>query len=237
MKRALYLEDSFCKEFDATVTSVKDDKFVVLDSTAFYPTSGGQPYDTGKMVTEDGRSVNVIFVGKFDDISHQVEPEGVLKEGDNVHCTIDWDRRYKLMRMHTAAHIFMQVLHNEMGALGTGNELGIDESRIDFSLDNYDPELMKKAIDDANDVVQQDLPVSVEFMNREEAMKIPGITKLAKGLPAHITDVRLVSIGDFDRQADGGTHVHSTKEIGEIVFVKAKNKGQGRKRAYFRLEP
>ncbi|MDD9953530.1 MAG: alanyl-tRNA editing protein AlaXM [Candidatus Woesearchaeota archaeon] len=235
MPRALYLEDSYLKEFDAEVVSVKDEKFVVLDNTGFYPTSGGQPFDTGKMIC-DGKEYPVVFVGKFDGaISHQVEGAG-LKAGDKVHCVIDWDRRYKLMRMHTAAHIFMQVLHNDCGALGTGNELGVDESRIDFSLDNYDPEQMQAYIAHANEVIAQDLPVSVDFKTREEAMQIPGITKLAKGLPEHIQDVRIVSIGDFDVQADGGTHVHSTKEVGKIVFVKAKNKGKGRKRAYFRVD-
>ena len=231
------MEDSYLKEFDATVESVKDGKFVVLDNTAFYPTSGGQPYDTGTMMTGDGREVKVVYVGKFGGkISHQVEPEGVLQEGDTVHCEIDWDRRYKLMRMHTAAHIFMQVLHNKMGALGTGNELDVDKSRIDFSLDEYDPELMQSAIDEANEIVARDLPVTVEFMTRAEAEKEPSLTKLAMGLPENITDVRIVSIGDFDRQADGGTHVRSTKEVGKIVFLNSKNKGKGRKRAYFTVE-
>ena len=134
-----------------------------------------------------------------------------------------------------------------MTILGTRPEI-IRLSRIIEKLDslcdhvlvhtgqNYDPELMKKAINDANEILKQDLPISVTFKTREEAMKIPGITKLAKGLPEHIQDVRIVSIGDFDVQADGGTHPRSTKEVGQIVFIKAKNKGKGRKRAYFTVE-
>ena len=133
----LCIEDNYLKEFDAVVESVKDDKFIVLNQTAFYPNAGGQPYDTGIMKTEDGKEYEVVFVGKFDEkISHEVDNKEnpPLKENDNVHCTIDWDRRYKLMRMHTAAHILSRVLHQKTGAVTSGNQLGIDKSRIDFTL-------------------------------------------------------------------------------------------------------
>ncbi len=233
MTRDRYLEDSFVREFTAKVVSVNG-KYVVLDDTGFYPASGGQPHDTGVMEA-NGNEYTVVYVGKFDGkVSHEVDKEG-LTVGDTVHCRLDWDRRYRLMRMHTAAHVLMQTLYLDLGALGTGNELGVEQSRIDFSLEKYDPALLQKAIDDANETLARNLPVTVSFMTREEALKIPGITKLAKGLPDHLTEVRVVSIGDFDVQADGGTHVKSTKEVGRIVFVKAKNKGQGRKRVYFTL--
>ncbi|MBR9700895.1 alanyl-tRNA editing protein [Candidatus Woesearchaeota archaeon] len=238
MSRALYMGDSYLKEWDTKVKSVKDGKFVVLEDTAFYPTSGGQPHDEGTITLEDGEPVKVIYVGKFGDaVSHQVEPENVLKPGDTVHCKIDWDKRYRLMRMHTAAHIFMQVIHNATGALATGGQLGLEKSRIDFSLDDYEPEKFKGYIEKANDVIQQDLKISAIFTTREEAMKVPGFTKLAKGLSPDITDVRMLSIGDFDTQADGGTHVKSTIEIGRLIFLGAENKGKGRKRAKYTIEP
>src|SRR3989344_4630266 len=123
MTTALYLADSYAKECAANVLFLKDGKFVVLDQTVFYPKSGGQANDTGIIRTNDGREVKVIFVGKFDgQISHQVQPENVLKEGDKVHCIIDWDRRYKLMRMHTSAHLLSAVINKESGVLITGNE-------------------------------------------------------------------------------------------------------------------
>ena len=109
----LYMNDMFMKEFDAKVISVKDDKFIVLDKTAFYPKSGGVDCDTGIMKTEDGKEYNVIFVGKFSgEISHEVNSSG-LKEGDIVHCVLNWDRRYKLMRYHTSAHILSAVFRLE----------------------------------------------------------------------------------------------------------------------------
>ena len=134
MENALYMTDSYLKEFEAVVESVKDDKFVILDQTAFYPQGGGQPHDTGVMQLNDD-DYPVIFAGKFEGkISHEVSKPG-LKVGDKVTGKIDWERRYRHMRMHTAAHIIDAVLFNESGALCTGNQLGLEKSRIDFSLD------------------------------------------------------------------------------------------------------
>ena len=230
----LYLTDSYLKEFDATVKSIKDGKFVVLDQTAFYPSSGGQAHDTGVITTEDGNQVNVIFVGKFSgQISHQVEPENVLKEGDIVHCTINWNHRYKLMRMHTAAHLLSAIMHKEAGALITGNQLEEDRSRIDFSMENFDKEKIQEYLAKANEYIQQDKPVTISFMPREEALKIPGMVKLAGALPPDIKELRIVEIQDIDKQADGGTHVKSLKEIGEIIFLKAENKGKSNRRVYY----
>ena len=125
MKNALYMNDSYIKEFEANVESIKDNKFVVLDRTAFYPTGGGQPHDTGFLVC-NGEEYPVVYTGKFSgQISHEVSKIG-LKAGEKVTGRIDWDRRYRLMRMHTAAHIIDAVLYKEAGALCTGNQLNID---------------------------------------------------------------------------------------------------------------
>src|SRR3989338_4764046 len=122
MTSAIYLTDSYQKECTATVISVKDGKFVILDQTVFYPKSGGQANDEGVINTSAGREVKVIFVGKFDgQISHKVEPENVLKEGDKVTCIVNWERRYKLMRMHTAAHLLSAIMNKETNVLITGN--------------------------------------------------------------------------------------------------------------------
>lgn len=231
---ALYLKDHYLKEFDAEVVEVKDDKYLVLDQTAFYPSSGGQPHDTG-VISKDGEEFKVVYCGKFDGkISHEVDKPG-LKVGDKVHCVLDWDRRYKLMRSHTAAHIISEVIHRESGALITGNQLDVDKSRTDFSVDDYDPEKMEEYIAKANEIVEKDLPVTVEFVPREEAMKIPQVSKLAKGLPESLKTIRLVRIGDFDVQGDGGTHVKSTMEIGKIEMVSCKNKGKNNRRMYFKV--
>ncbi len=233
-----YMSDAYTKEFDATVTSVKDGKFVTLSTTYFYPSSGGQPHDTGVLRTKDGKEVKVIYAGFFDGtVSHQVEPEDVLKEGDEVHGVIDWERRYKHMRMHTAAHLVSYVFEHEKGAKVTGNQIGEDKTRIDYQLDDYNPEELRGFEDKVNELIARDLPVSAEVLPRAEAEeKLERLTTLAMGFPEEITEVRLLSIGDVDVQADGGTHVKSTKEIGKVRFLKFDNKGKNNRRVYFTLE-
>ncbi|MBU0665899.1 MAG: alanyl-tRNA editing protein AlaXM [Nanoarchaeota archaeon] len=235
MSEALYMEDSYLKEFDAKVVSVSDGKFVVLDKTAFYPNSGGQPFDEGVM-KQDDEEFKVVFVGKFSgEISHEVNRHG-LKKGDKVHCVIDWDKRYKLMRAHTSAHIVSTLIHNEMGALISGNQLGVDKVRIDFSLDDYDAEKMVEYIKKANEIAKKGMDVKAYYLPRDEAMKIPSVVKLANALPPAIDTLRIVEIGDFDKQADGGTHVKNTSEIGELEFMKAENKGKNNRRVYYSLK-
>ncbi len=237
MTLALYLKDSFLRECEATVVSVKDGKYVVLDHTVFYPKSGGQAQDEGSFKTSDGQEVKVVFVGKFgEEISHEVQPEGVLKEGDKVHCSIDWNRRYTLMRMHTSAHLLSALMYKDAGVLITGNELQPDKSRMDFDLETFDAELMKKYIAQANEAIKQKIPVKTYFLPKEDAFKIPGVVKLAHAFPPDIKELRIVEIEGIDIEADGGTHVNNLAEIGEIVFLKIENKGKGRKRVYYTLK-
>jgi len=240
MAEALYMDNCYLKEFDAKVISVKDGKFVVLDRTAFYPASGGQAHDTGRIVRKsDGQEFSVVFCGKFGgEISHEIVPvEGKeLKEGDEIHGIIDWGRRYKLMRMHTASHIMSGFFQKESGALITGNQLDVDKSRIDFSLEKFDRELIDGYIKKSNELVDKDVQIRIYKMPREEVEKDPSMVKLAKGLPPGIKELRIVEIEGFDRQPDGGTHVKSTKEVGRIVFLKAKNQGANNRRVYFTLE-
>ena len=139
------------------------------------------------------------------------------------------------MRSHTATHILAETIFKETNALITGNNIDIDKCRIDFDLENNDVELMKKSVEDANKVISRHLPIKVEFMPREEAEKIPQLSKLAKGLPPSLTEVRVVSIGDYDIQGDGGTHVHNTKEIGKIEFIKVDNRGKNNRRIYIQI--
>jgi misacylated tRNA(Ala) deacylase len=234
MTRALYLEDSYLRECDATVVSVKDGKYVVLDQTIFYPKGGGQPWDTGKVLRGD-EAYNVVYVGKFSgEISHEVDRSG-LKERDKVHCVLDWERRYKLMRSHTAAHLFASLLCTGTGALVTGNQLEQDKIRFDFSLDEFDPEILKKYVDKSNGLFREDIPVKWYELPREEALKIPGVIKMADAFPPDIPRLRIVEIVGVDRQADGGTHVRNLKEVGQIKVLKTENKGKQNRRIYFAL--
>lgn len=233
--KELYMQDSYLKEFEATIESVKDDKFVVLDKTAFYPLSGGQPYDTGIFI-KDGEEFPVVYVGKFSgQISHEVGKPG-LKQGDKIIGRIDWDRRYKLMRMHTAAHVLSAIFHNKAGAMITGGNLDLEKSRIDFSLENFDREKIQEYCNLANEIIQKDFPVKMYFLPREEAMKIPDIVKLANALPPQVKELRIVEIEGVDKQADGGCHVKTLKEIGKIEILKAENKGKNNRRVYYTVK-
>lgn len=235
MENALYMNDSYLKEFDAEVASVKDDKYVVLDKTAFYPSGGGQPNDTGIM-TCNGEEFPVVYVGKFDGkISHEVSKPG-LKIGDKIIGRIDWDRRYRLMRMHTAAHIIGAILYKEAGALYTGNQLGLDKSRIDFSLDVLDREKIQQYISMANEWVQKAVDIKMYYLPREEALKIEGIVKLASIMPPEVKELRIVEIPGIDLQADGGTQVKNTSEIGQISLVAIENKGKNNRRMYYAVD-
>jgi len=237
MTNTLYLLDCYLKEFEATVESVKDDKYVVLDKTAFYPNAGGQPYDTGKLIRlSDSAEFSVVFVAKFGDvISHEFSPAG-LKPGDKVRGIIDWDRRYRHMRMHTAAHVIANVIEKEAGAKITGNQLGLDKSRIDFSLDNFDREKFSEYEKKANEIIKENRKVNLSIVSREEAeQKLSRLTTLAKGFPPEIKEVRLVEIENFTIEGCGGTHLSSTGEIKGIKIAKLENKGKDNRRMYFEL--
>ncbi len=235
MDDAAYLNDSYLKELDAEVINVKDDKFVVLDKTIFYPNSGGQPNDTGKMLHDD-KEYLVTFVGKFDGkISHETDKPG-LKIGDKVRCVINWERRHKLMRSHTASHVLSAVFEKNCGTKITGNQLGIDKCRMDYNTEEFDKDKINKYIAEANDIIKKDLPITVSYMAREEVLKDSSLVKLANAFPPNIDILRIVQIGNVDKQADGGTHLKSTKEVGQIIFLKAENKGANNRRIYFEVQ-
>ncbi|NCN38805.1 MAG: alanyl-tRNA editing protein AlaX [Candidatus Aenigmarchaeota archaeon CG_4_10_14_0_8_um_filter_37_24] len=235
MSKILYLSDCYLKEWDAAVA--KDNgKYIVLDQTAFYPNSGGQPCDTGTMKTENGNEYKVVYVGKFSgDVSHEVD-NGGLKAGDKVHCRIDWDRRYKLMRMHTAAHVFSRVIFDETGAVTSGNQLDLDKSRIDFTLENLDKGKIKEWEKKANEIIAGGRNLKISFYPREEAFKIPDFIRTSKLLvPEDLKTIRIVEIEGLDQQACGGTHLKNISEIGKIEVLKVENKGKNNRRIYFRL--
>lgn len=233
MTKALYMDDSYLKAWDAEVISVSKERFIVLDKTAFYPRGGGVEWDTGTMTTTDGKEFKVVYAGKFSgEISHEVEQTG-LKEGDTVHCQLDWDRRYLLMRYHTAAHVLSGVFFNEYDLKVTGNQLTTEKGRIDLNMDELDVDRIKDAVDRSNDLIKKDLPVEIYAISRKDAESDPALFKLAMGFPHDIQEIRIVDIKGFDRQADGGCHVKSLTEIGSIRFMDAVNKGKDFKRVYF----
>ncbi|MHA1443340.1 MAG: alanine--tRNA ligase-related protein [Candidatus Hodarchaeales archaeon] len=235
MEEALYLNDMYLQEFEAEVISVTDEKFIVLSQTAFYPKSGGVSYDQGVLI-RGNEEFKIVFVGKFSGkISHEVEKEG-LKVGDRVTGKLDWNRRYTLMRYHTAAHVLSGAFFKYLKAKITGNEISIDQGRIDFNLEDFNRTLIEEQVEKSNEIINTDHLVEVYSLSRTEVEQNPNLTKLAMGLPKKIQTIRIVDIKGFDRQPDGGCHVKSLKEIGKISIKKLVNKGKSNRRLYFTLE-
>lgn len=228
--RTLYLEDSYLLEFDATVESANNDR-IILDRTAFYPQSGGQPYDTGSF-HKDGQKFNVLRV-EAPGPAHIVDRMG-LRGGDSVHGTIDWERRYGLMRGHTACHILSAAIFQETGAKITGNQIDLKRSRVDFSLESFDKTKMEEYVDLANEIIKENHRVETAILPKAEALGNPDLIRLAMELPER-EEIRVVSVEGVDAQACGGTHVRSTIEVGGIRMIKAENKGKANRRVYFEL--
>ncbi|UCB59268.1 MAG: alanyl-tRNA editing protein [Thermoplasmatales archaeon] len=236
MVKALYMDDSYLREWDAVVESVSQKKFIILDKTAFFPKGGGVEYDIGTITTEDKQVFNVVYTGKFSGkISHEVEKAG-LQEGDKVHCLLDWERRYLLMRYHTATHVLSGVLFKDYNLKVTGNQLTTDKARVDLNMAEMDVNIIIKSIEKSNEIIEKKLPVDIFYKSREEAEKEPDLFKLAIGFPHDIDNLRIVDIKGFDKQADGGCHVKNLKEIGTIIFKDFINKGKNFKRVYFTIE-
>jgi misacylated tRNA(Ala) deacylase len=234
LTKALFLEDSYLREAPSKVVAVKDGKYVTLDQTIFYPKGGGQPHDTGKIL-KGSEVYQVVYVGKLSgEISHEVDRPG-LQQGDTVRCVLDWDRRYKLMRSHTAAHVLAALLNKGTGALITGNQLEEDHVRFDYNLERFEKSLLEMYLSKANELFGKDIPVKGYELPREEALKIPGVVKMAEAFPPDLPVLRIVEIVGLDRQADGGTHVKNLEEIGKVDLVKTENKGKNSRRIYFKL--
>lgn len=231
MTKKLFWDDAYTKEFSATVASC-DGNQVVLDQTAFHPKGGGLVGDTGSL---EGVKVLDTIKGDGDSIVHVSESPATWTPGSSVHGLIDWERRYRIMRMHTSAHLLSSIFNKETGALITGNQIEPDKSRIDFSLENFDREKMLLHCKQANEAIMKNPPVKTYFMQREEAMKIPGIIKLAAAAPPDVKELRIVEIEGYDIQADGGVHVKELGEITKIDPLKFENKGKSNRRLYFTI--
>lgn len=228
--RTLYLEDGYLQEFDATVEWANGDQ-IILDRTAFYPQSGGQPSDTGSLL-KNGQEFNVLRVEAPGPI-HIVDRMG-LRKGDSVHGIIDWVRRYRFMRSHTACHILSAVIFQETGAKITGNQIDITGSRIDFSLEPFDKTKITDYVNHANEIISEDHRVETAILPKAEALSMPDLVRLAMELPDR-EEIRVVGVVGVDAQACGGTHVRSTIEVGGIKLIKAENKGRANRRVYFEL--
>ena len=214
----LYHQDSYLKEFDAVVTDVDETNHgVILDRTAFFPGGGGQPADFGNL-TFGGQTYPVKRAKRIKgEIVHLLEGDPSLPEvGAAVTGEIDWEHRYKLMRTHTAMHILCGVIWRDYEASVTGGNMEPLQGRMDFEFETMRKELVETIEEAVNAEVAKARPISTRILPREEAFQIPDLIRTKINLlPKFIQEVRVVEIEGLDLQADGGTHVKNTLEVGQ----------------------
>jgi misacylated tRNA(Ala) deacylase len=235
MTELLCHKDSYVKEFEGKVVQVTD-KGVVLDRTAFYPGGGGQPSDTGTL--EAGSRVYKVtgVSGKGGVIVHEIDGEKPAV-GSAVKGRVDWERRYQLMRTHTALHILCGVIWRDYGAQVTGGDMKPLEARMDFELESMTADFAQQVEAKVKAEVSQARPVHARVLPREEAFQIPDLIRTKINLlPPQIQQVRVVDIQGLDMQADGGTHVANTREVGRIKVVGHESKGRINKRLRIAVE-
>jgi misacylated tRNA(Ala) deacylase len=232
MTRQLAHTDAYLKEFDASVVAINpEENRVTLNETAVYPGGGGQPCDYGWL---DNTAVTKVK-RQDNDIWHWLAGEPPAA-GTTVHGRLDWDRRYKLMRTHTAFHILCGVVWRDYGAQVTGGNMDVLKGRMDFEFETLRQELVREIEEKLNVEVAAARAVTVRSLPREEAFQIPDLIRTKINLlPAGITEIRVVEIVGLDLQADGGTHVANTREVGTISVAGYKSKGKINKRLMLEL--
>lgn len=242
MTHLLYYDDAYCQTFATTITAVDTtdgNLRVTLTETAFYPGGGGQPNDEG-WLTIEGNRYCVSKVKKEGDhlwhtLSANVDPPE-LAIGMAVQGEVDWERRYKLMRTHTAMHILCGVVWRDYEASVTGGNMDPGKSRMDFEFASLTRDLIGEIEAKCNAEIAAARAIRTQILPREEAFQIPDLIRTKINLlPKGITEVRTVEIAGLDLQADGGTHVNNTSEVGCMKIVDYKSKGAINKRIYIEL--
>ena len=236
MTELLYLLDSYLREFTATVTEVLEEG-VVVNRTAFYPQGGGQPSDTGVLRDDSGREFVVAKVEKIKGkVVHRIQGDQPSL-GTAVTGYLDWGHRYKLMRTHTALHVLCGVIWRDYGAQVTGGNMEPLKARMDFELESMSAAFSDEVEAKINAEVAAGHPVRIDILPREEAFQIPDLIRTKINLlPEGIREVRVVEIEGLDLQADGGTHVANTREVGRILVAGHESKGRINKRLRIEIE-
>lgn len=254
----LYHEDSYLREFEAHIVALETTDVagaqrlaLALDRTAFYPGGGGQMADRGTL-TVGASTLPLAGLRKADDLVwHELAPEPLAalanqREGEStadaaarlglvvgapISGALDWDFRYQMMRTHTALHLLCGLIFRDYGAQVTGGQMYPDRARMDFSMESFTPDVARAIEARVNTAIQEDHPIRVYRLPRDEAMRIPDLIRTKVNLlPPEIAELRIVEIVGVDLQADGGTHVRSTREVGAVKVGKTENKGKQNKR-------
>ena len=231
MTEAICQTDAYARTNEATVEEVLTDA-LVLDRTVFYARSGGQPGDTGRIRWAAGEVPVTDTYQRDDRYRHQIDPNAVLPTpGTRVTAEIDWPRRHLLMRTHTALHVLSGIVWREFGAKVTGGNMVPGEARMDFELDSMSAEFGRDVEARLNAAIGEDHPVTVLFLPRAQALSDLDLIRTKVNLiPENVDPIRIIDIEGIDRQADGGTHVKSTNEIGDVRVMKTESKGKAFKR-------
>jgi misacylated tRNA(Ala) deacylase len=232
--KQLYLYDSYDRDFETKINWIKDDQ-VVLDQTLFHPLTGGVSFDMGYLEkgNEEHKVLRVEINHETKEIIHFLKSEENLILGDVVKGVLDWERRYRLMRLHTAAHLIAAIMYRDHDALITGGQVDYERAKLDFNLPKTDRVIFEDALVKANEEVNKKRALRTYFIDREKALRMPGIVKLAERMPPQVKELRIVEIQGIDVQADGGPHVKNTQEVGQISLQKIENKGKNQRRLYF----
>ena len=236
MARNVYSTDSYAREVAATVVEVDDvDRRVLLDTTVFYPGGGGQPHDTGALWVGDDAIQVVRVTSDRGDVWHWIAGN-LPAVGTPVRAQLDWERRYTLMRTHTAMHAMCGVVWERYQSPVTGGNMKEGEGRLDFELPDWDSAHKFPMEEELNRQLAKALEVTVSFLARDEADADPSLIRTKVSLlPKDLTEVRVIDIVGLDRQADGGTHVHRTDEVGRVEITKVESKGKAFRRIRFEL--
>jgi misacylated tRNA(Ala) deacylase len=224
-----YLRDAYLREDTATVIAFEDGR-VAFDRTIFYPTGGGQPHDTGTVVW-NGESAPVTDVRKEGGLVWHVLDGLAPPVGEDVHLAVDWERRHALMRTHSALHVLCGVIWNEWGTAVTGGNMEPLSARMDFEFDPLPEGFGPRVEELVNVELAAGRPIEVAFLPRDTAVGDEDLIRTKVNMiPESVKEIRVVDIVGLDKQADGGTHVRSTDEVGRIRVVKTESKGKGNKR-------
>jgi misacylated tRNA(Ala) deacylase len=236
MTEELAATDAYLRQATARVTEVRDEG-IVLDRTPFYPRGGGQPGDTGTLQWEGG-SVAITDTFKRGGALFHVPDGSPPPVGTEVEAVIDWERRHYLMRTHTALHVLSAVIWRDFGAKVTGGNMEPGRARMDFELENISVEFGKEVEGRLNAALAEHHQVQVLSMARVDALADPDLIRTKVNLiPPFVDPIRVIDIGSIDRQADGGTHVANTSEVGPVRVTKTESKGKGNKRMRIELDP
>ena len=223
------------KNFQAKIVEIIDNH-IILNKTTFYPRGGGQLGDIGILKQEDKEFTVLDTIKKEGKTLHVLDDNSLNKEIE-VYGEINWETRYMNMRHHSAIHVLCGVMYRDFKALVTGGQINLDKARVDFDVGGINSENKGEIEEGVNKIIQKDIKITAKNISREEALNIPDLVRTKPGMELvnRLKIIRIIEIENFDVQADGGTHVNSTKEIGKIEISKIENKGKHNKRIEVKL--